>query len=457
MDKLKIFVTQFYTSNVEYGHYSEEINRAYCEKHGYGYYVEKNDQKILDTLNFPERSHTWYKPKLVLDVIEKFNPEYIMFLDIDACVVNVAQEIESYIDQQYDIIFTEDYGHHSNMNAGVFIIKNTNWSKALLNLWWNIADFLMGVDIPEINTMEEYNKISGYFKSGLWHDQSCISFLYRHLPSVNEKIKIIPHHDLNWRELDNSSFIYHGFAHGNEPYRKLDIAHNKMFAPTNDTNLTLSEISKKYPTDKDFTHNYYNEVYEKYFSSLRHSTKLFCEIGIGGFSGELGWQYGNSLKVVRDYFPNAHILGLDIEQKEVNDLNRIGIEYIDQSSREQLKTFAPKLSGYDIILDDGSHNIHDQQITFAEFFKELRSGGLYIIEDLHTSIEVNYPDKVAIWKWGSSGHITTLQMLNRFNITGEIISDYLTDEEKLYLQENIKSIEIFHVAPTSITSIIIKK
>jgi len=314
--------------------------------------------------------------------------------------------------------------------------------------------------------MEQYNKIPGYFKAGLWHDQSCISFLYRHVPSVKEKIKIISHHDLNWREPFDNNFIYHGFAHGDQLYRKLDIVYDTLFNFSEETNtsaidinhhLTLSDISKKYPTDKDFTHNYYSEVYERYFSPIRTSTKLFCEIGIGGFSGDLGWVYGNSLKVARDYFPNAQILGLDIEQKDVNDLNRINIEYIDQSSIEQVKNFAPKLIGYDIILDDGSHKMYDQQITFAEFFKSLRSGGIYIIEDLHTSVEVNYPDKVALWNWGVPGYITTLHMLHRFALTQEVVSDYLSEEDKMYLQNNIASVEIFNLAPTSITSVIIKK
>ena len=48
-------------------------------------------------------------------------------------------------------------------------------------------------------------------------------------------------------------------------------------------------------------------------------------------------------------------------------------------------------------------------------------------------------------------------MLESFKNTGKIISDYLSEEEKLYLENNIKSIEIFYLAPTSITSIIYKK
>ena len=58
---------------------------------------------------------------------------------------------------------------------------------------------------------------------------------------------------------------------------------------------------------------------------------------------------------------------------------------------------------------------------------------------------------------GDPTKITTLEMLESFKNTGKIISDYLSEEEKLYLENNIKSIEIFYLAPTSITSIIYKK
>jgi hypothetical protein len=221
---------------------------------------------------------------------------------------------------------------------------------------------------------------------------------------------------------------------------------------------TLSEISKQYPTDKDFTHNYYNMVYEKYFSPIRETTKLICEIGIGGLDGNLGWLPGNDLKVFRDYFLNANILGLDIVRHEnITDLDRITLDWIDQSKRDIVIDYAAKLQDYDIILDDGSHNVYDQQITLAHFFKSLKSGGMYILEDLHTSIEVSIPEKNAIWNWGIPGFITPLELLENFQKTGEIIADHLNEEEKIYLQENIKSVEIFRIAPTSITSIIIKK
>lgn len=221
---------------------------------------------------------------------------------------------------------------------------------------------------------------------------------------------------------------------------------------------TLSEIAKKYPTDKDFTHNYYTAVYEQYLSPIKDEVKLVCEIGIGGFWEAAGWLPGNSLKVWRDYFPNAEILGLDIVRHDnINDLDRITIDWLDQSKRDLVIEYSSKLNNYDFIIDDGSHNVYDQQITFAHFFKSLKPGGIYVLEDLHSSIEVNIPEKANLWGWGIPGFITPLEILEHFEKTGEIISDNLDEEEKKYLQDNIASVKVFHNGPTSITSVIIKK
>lgn len=222
---------------------------------------------------------------------------------------------------------------------------------------------------------------------------------------------------------------------------------------------TLSEIAKIYPTDKDFTHNYYNMVYERHFSPIRDSVTKICEIGIGlDFSEALNWKGGHSLKVWRDYFPNAQVLGLDITvPAKMDNIERITMEWLDQSKLDIVQAYASKLSDYDIILDDGSHNTRDQQITLAYFFRALKSGGIYVLEDLHTSVEVDIPEKNRIWNWGEPGKTTPLQLLTRFKETGKVSSDYLSDEECKYLEDHLGDIEITTIKADSITSIIKKK
>jgi hypothetical protein len=336
------------------------------------------------------------------------------------------------------------------MNAGVFLFKNSEWSKMILKKWWDVCEYLPGGP----------NSEPGFFKQGLWHDQTCFGYLIQSRLDSKNNIKIITNKVLNGRiykhSVDNN-FIFHAFSFGDQPYRTLDYIHSQIFNIVTDERATMSDIAKKYPTDKDFTHNYFNAVYEKYFSPIRDEVKKFCEIGVGGFWQDAGWVPGNSLKVWDEYFPNAEILGLDIKSFDLTSQGKVTVDYIDQSNKELVDEYTSKLTEYDIILDDGSHVMYDQQITMASFFKSLKSGGIFVMEDLHSSPEVRIPEKNSIWGWGDPTKITTLEMLESFKNTGKIISDYLSEEEKLYLEENIKSIEIFHLAPTSITSIIYKK
>lgn len=58
---------------------------------------------------------------------------------------------------------------------------------------------------------------------------------------------------------------------------------------------------------------------------------------------------------------------------------------------------------YDIIIDDGSHMVRHVIASFEALFPYLRRGGLYIIEDLHTSY------------WKRYGLLSLLN-LNRFGL-----------------------------------------
>ena len=40
---------------------------------------------------------------------------------------------------------------------------------------------------------------------------------------------------------------------------------------------------------------------------------------------------------------------------------------------------------FDLIIDDGGHTMLQQQNTLAAYWGRLRSGGLFVVEDLHTS------------------------------------------------------------------------
>ena len=235
---MKIVIAQFYTENVTYGEYAEAINRKYCEENGYEYFCEKDTAKIRTVLE--DRAPTWYKPTLVTEVLNNYNPDYVLFMDIDAIISDSNQKIEDFIDENYDLILTEDVGHHSVANAGVFILKNTEWSKEFLKTWNDSAEKYAGKDARDLIIMEQNLEREGYFKNALWHDQTCFTILYENNENIREHTKIISNRSLNYPEYNKGNFIFHAFAYGLIKNRTLDtIYREKAYVETGKENINL--------------------------------------------------------------------------------------------------------------------------------------------------------------------------------------------------------------------------
>ena len=153
--------------------------------------------------------------------------------------------------------------------------------------------------------------------------------------------------------------------------------------------VALTDIANKYETDKAI-HTHYLRNYEQYFGSMRDERVRLLELGI---------KEGGSLLLWRDYFPNALIVGLDIEAVDLKDASgRIhtyqgmqqDTQLLDQIAREN----APE--GFDIIIDDCSHIGELTRISFWHLFdNHLKPGGLYVIEDWSTGYWRNWFDGVS--------------------------------------------------------------
>lgn len=59
---------------------------------------------------------------------------------------------------------------------------------------------------------------------------------------------------------------------------------------------------------------------------------------------------------------------------------------VDQENSTELIAFIETVGqDFDIIIDDGGHTMNQQITSFKILFPALKSGGIYVIEDLHTS------------------------------------------------------------------------
>ena len=145
---------------------------------------------------------------------------------------------------------------------------------------------------------------------------------------------------------------------------------------------SLREIALETRTDKEGAH-FYADAYERHFGHLRSRAIALLEIGVGGYADpERG---GESLRMWKEFFPRARIIGIDIHPKTGIAEDRITILQGDQSDPAFLDDVAARYGPFDIVVDDGSHVCAHVIASFQRLFGHLAVDGIYAIEDLQTS------------------------------------------------------------------------
>jgi len=130
------------------------------------------------------------------------------------------------------------------------------------------------------------------------------------------------------------------------------------------------------------TDNYF-EIYEKNLNRFIGKKITFVEIGVHN---------GGSLQMWKKYFgKKAKIIGIDInpECKKFQD-DQIEIYIGDQSNKFFWQKFFSKVGKVDVVLDDGAHTNIAQIQTTLSCVKNIKSDGLLIIEDTHSSYHKKY-------------------------------------------------------------------
>tara|TARA_Y100001958_G_scaffold159072_1_gene159089 strand:+ start:1640 stop:2383 length:744 start_codon:yes stop_codon:yes gene_type:complete len=123
----------------------------------------------------------------------------------------------------------------------------------------------------------------------------------------------------------------------------------------------------------------YSKFYEYYLNKFKNKKIKILEIG--SFAG-------GSAAAFKKYFINSKIICFDINISNFKFYSKgIDVYGLDiknyKKAREILKKIFIKNDKpyFDLIIDDGSHNLDDMLISFKNFFKFIKKGGFYIIED----------------------------------------------------------------------------
>ena len=123
----------------------------------------------------------------------------------------------------------------------------------------------------------------------------------------------------------------------------------------------------------------YGKFYEKYLKSFKGRELNILEIG--SFAG------ASAASFVK-FFPLANIYCLDKNLTNFKFISKnIKVFSIDITKKKMVKDFFHKINiskeekYFDIIIDDASHKLSHMLIALNFFYKNLRPGGFYIIED----------------------------------------------------------------------------
>lgn len=133
----------------------------------------------------------------------------------------------------------------------------------------------------------------------------------------------------------------------------------------------LHDLGEKYQPSKRIHH--YLPYYWMHLRDIRLAVRSVCEIGM---------ETDRSVRMWEEFFPNATIWGVDINPAcKVLEGGRKRVRIGDQSDPAFLASLVKEAGHFDVVIDDGSHQVAHQLATFDFLFPHLSDHGVYVIED----------------------------------------------------------------------------
>lgn len=203
------------------------------------------------------------------------------------------------------------------------------------------------------------------------------------------------------------------------------------------------------PTDSDkhYWHRY-SRFYRPHFEALSPVTSIL----------EYGVFKGASIRWLRGVFPAADIAAVDILPLQPEWPIGPGITYhvADQGDRPGIARLLRDVGRhFDLVIEDGSHSPPHQVNCLAETLSWVRPGGLYVLEDLHTSMPQHalYQQTCAA---GTPNSLHLLLFIEHLRATGKTLRPedaqrlaapgLFTVEDVQELAEGIAQVDLYHRA-----------
>ncbi|MBA3783098.1 MAG: class I SAM-dependent methyltransferase [Nocardioides sp.] len=197
--------------------------------------------------------------------------------------------------------------------------------------------------------------------------------------------------------------------------------------------MDLTELAVEFGTDKWGVHRY-TPHYQRHLEHLRGEEFTLLELGVGGYARSIG---GASLKMWKWFFPKAHVIGLDIEDKTALSGGRITVVQGDQTDEALLTSLMEEHQPL-VVIDDGSHVPDHVRASFGVLFPLLPDDGVYAIEDTQTSY---WPE------WGGQADPrargTSMDLVKDL-VDGLNFEEYVDQHEPSYTDRWVRSVHCYH-------------
>ena len=173
--------------------------------------------------------------------------------------------------------------------------------------------------------------------------------------------------------------------------------------PTELCNIMAEEGSDK--SDILHKHHNYTEEYYLLFNLKKDDIKNVFELGLGTNYTDVPSSMGPngipgaSLRGWKRFFKNANIYGADIDKRVLFSEDRIKTFFVDQTNKNsiiELWENADLQHQFDIIIDDGLHEINANLIFLENSIHKLNNNGIYIIEDVDIHYIPEYKNKLTV-------------------------------------------------------------
>ena len=182
---VKITLVSLFDLNMaEIGRLTANRMREFAIRHAHNFVCFES---LLD----PDLHPSWNKLLAIRQVFQSNCPDWVLWIDADAIILNLDTQLEKLLDDRYDILFGSDF---NGLCAGVMLLKHSEWTLRFLDVVLFLGD--IGSD-PD-----------GF---GYKAEQNAFKQLVHSFPSIGSHVKLLEQRKMNsyLQDYGNDDFILH--------------------------------------------------------------------------------------------------------------------------------------------------------------------------------------------------------------------------------------------------------